>query len=114
MEAHKQVRIHQEDVRLTRLANTSLSRENGSIRTQLDSLQVTLDRVLGEKEELRQQVITRDAGNLDPISPVFRFQIDERETQFSSIRQLLQSERDSCAQLQDEVAGAYSAVDWRS
>jgi hypothetical protein len=50
----------------------------------------------------------------EPISRMFRCQIDERETQFSSVRQLLQSERDARSQLQDEVAGACCAIRRRS
>jgi hypothetical protein len=60
MEAQKQLRIHQEDIRLTRLANTSLSRDIDTVRAQLLSVQGTLERVLGEREELKSQVRGRD------------------------------------------------------
>jgi hypothetical protein len=51
---------------LPQLANTSLSRDNDSVRTQLGSLQGTLDRVMGEREELKRQV-----GNRESISRMF-------------------------------------------
>ena len=66
MEAQKQLRIHQENIRLTRLANTSLSRDIDTVRAQLLSVQGTLERVLGEREELKSQVRGRgmiDTGN---------------------------------------------------
>jgi hypothetical protein len=56
MESKKQLRTQQEEIRLTRLANASLSRDNESIRSRLDDLQESLDRAMGERLELKAQV----------------------------------------------------------
>jgi hypothetical protein len=56
MESHKQLRVQQEEIRLTRLANTSLSLDNDAIRMQLGSVQASIDRAEKERLELKAQV----------------------------------------------------------
>jgi hypothetical protein len=109
MESHKQLRIQQEEIRLTRLANAALSRDNDAIRAQLGSFQGSLDRVTGEKLELKAQATSRTTRERCPcvcgVGCYIRVQIEERDLQFASIRQLLQSEQDARIQLQDDATG---------
>jgi hypothetical protein len=67
MEAQKQIRCHQEDIRLTRLANTSLSRDNDAITAQLNSMQGSLDAVIDEREELKAQVMKWHQEIFEPV-----------------------------------------------
>jgi peptidoglycan hydrolase CwlO-like protein len=67
MEAQKQIRCHQEDIRLTRLANTSLSRDIDAITAQLNSVQGSLDAVIDEREELKAQVLKWHQEIVEPV-----------------------------------------------
>jgi hypothetical protein len=56
MESQKQLRMCQEDCRLTRLANTSLQRDAEAVKAQFQNFRETTSAELESKHELQLQV----------------------------------------------------------
>ena len=73
MESQRQLRSQQEEIRLMRLANNSLSRDNDAIKSQLEDLQGSLDQSVNERLQLMAQVQSVSCFCSNALPAIFQF-----------------------------------------